>query len=74
MAEETVEPIKRPWQSRTLLVNGVLGLVAFAALFVPQAAGIGEWINGNGIHIVAVWSVLNTILRFVTKDKIQLFE
>lgn len=65
---------KKPWQSKTLLLNGALGVLAFVALFVPGAEAAQAFINGHGAEIGMVWSILNIILRAVTKDKISLGE
>ena len=66
--------MKKPWQSKTLLINGILGVIAFVAMFVPQASSIGDFIGAHGAEIGVVWSVLNVALRFATKDKITLTE
>lgn len=63
---------KAPWESKTIIVNGVLGLAAFASIFLPQAASIQPWIASNGANIAMFWSVLNIVLRAVSKDKISL--
>lgn len=65
---------KKPWQSKTLLLNGIGGLILFAALFVPAAASWGDWLKSNSLQIGVAWSVLNMVLRAITKDKLQLSE
>lgn len=65
---------KKPWQSKTLLINGILGILAFIGLFVPGAESVGLWINAHGAEIAMGWSVLNMGLRFITKDKIILID
>lgn len=68
-------PTTKPaWQSKTLLINGVLGLAAFAALFIPAASGVKALIEGHASEIALGWSVLNMILRTITKDKVVLGE
>ncbi len=64
--------LKKPWQSKTILLNGVMGLAAFVALFIPQASVIKQFIDANAVSIGTIWSVLNIILRTITKDKISL--
>lgn len=66
--------MKKPWQSKTNVIFGVLGLLSFGALFFPQANEASAWINQNGAIIGAVWSGLAIALRFVTKDKVQLYD
>lgn len=63
---------KKPWQSKTMMLNGLMGLLAFVALFWSGASGVSEFLNGHGGEIAMVWSILNIILRAVTKDKISL--
>lgn len=65
---------KKPWQSKTNVIFGVLGLLSFVALFLPQANEATAWLNANGAIVGAVWSGLAIVLRFITKDKIQLFD
>lgn len=75
MADVTVDPqptTKPAWTSKTILVNGVIGLAAFAAMFFPAAAGLKTFLDSNAAAIGAVWSVLNIVLRTITKDKITL--
>lgn len=69
-----MEQTKKPWQSRTMVVNGIMGLVAFVALFVPGAEAVKTFIESNAEGITMVWAVLNMALRFITKEKVSLFE
>ncbi len=63
---------KRPWQSKTLVVNAVLGVVAAVAVFLPGAQSVHDFITGHAAEIGMGWSILNIILRAVTKDKVAL--
>lgn len=63
---------KKPWQSRMMVVNAVLGIIAAVSLFLPQAAVAKTFIDSHGAEIAMVWGILNTVLRAVTKDKIVL--
>lgn len=65
---------KKPWQSKTMVVNAVLGVLSAVALFMPGAEALAGWINGHAAEIGMGWSVLNIVLRAVTKDKIGLDE
>ena len=65
---------KKPWQSKTMLLNGIAGLAMFVALFVPQAEGVKVFIEHNASQIGMIWGILNMVLRSVTKDKIVLGE
>jgi hypothetical protein len=66
--------VKKPWQSKTMLLNGIGGLLVFLALFVPGAEGVSAWLNANGATVGMVWAFANMVLRMVTKGKIQLGE
>lgn len=63
---------KKPWQSRTIVINAVMGLIMFICLFLPQAAVAKTWIEGNAAAIGIVWSLLGMVLRAISKDKIVL--
>lgn len=63
---------KKPWQSKTILLNGIVGMAGFIAMFIPQASGIQDFINHNAMAIGSVWSVLNVVIRFISKDKVSL--
>ncbi len=63
---------KKPWLSKTILLNAVFGLVAVAAMFVPAADAAGDLIKAHAAEIGAAWSVLGIVLRVVSKDKISL--
>lgn len=60
--------MKKPWQSKTILVNF---LVAASALFYPP---VGEWVSANPSEVATLFSILNIVLRLVTKDKIAISE
>jgi hypothetical protein len=66
------ENIKSPLQSRTMVVNGVLGLLAFISLFTPGAESLKGFIDSHASQIGIVWSVINILLRAITKDRISL--
>lgn len=63
---------KKPWQSKTILVNGILGLTTFLGLVFPWAHGIPDFMASHSSEIAMFWSVLNIVLRAVTKDSITL--
>lgn len=66
--------VKKPWQSKTMLLNGVVGLAAFVALFVPAASGVKTFVDAHASEIGLFWSMANLALRAITKDKIALGE
>ena len=63
---------KPAWTSKTIIVNAVLGMLAAVAVFVPGAEVARAWIGAHGAEIGIGWSILNIVLRAITKDKISL--
>lgn len=63
---------KRPWQSKTVVLNAVMGLASAAALFLPGAESVGGWLNSHAAEVGMAWGILNIVLRAVTKDKVSL--
>ena len=62
------------WKSKTILINIICGLAASMAYIFPQANEVTIFINANASGISMVWSVLNIVLRAVSKDKIVLVD
>ena len=56
--------MKKPWQSKTILLNFV---AAATALFFPPAA---EWISAHPVEVSSLFAIMNIVLRVITKDKI----
>jgi hypothetical protein len=65
---------KKPWQSKTVVVNGIMGLLSFVAIFLPGAEGLKSLINGHPGEIIMAWSVIGIALRMISKDKIALVD
>lgn len=63
---------KKPWLSKTLWLNFIGGIASAVAVFYPNANVVTQFIASNAVAIGTVWSVLNMILRVVTKDAISL--
>lgn len=63
---------KKPWESKTVIINSTLALVSAIAYFIPSASAISDWINANGVLIASLWGVLNVFLRLLTKNAISL--
>lgn len=53
---------KKPWQSKTLWVNLIMASVSF----FPAISGL---VNPEAVS--TIFMVVNTILRFATKDKLS---
>lgn len=67
-----MENSKKPWQSRTILVNAIVGVAAALLPFFPGMAAIGSFFSSHSSEVVVVWSILNILLRAITKDKVSL--
>ena len=65
-------PAKKPWMSKTILMNFAMGILAAAALMVPAAKGLSDFITANAAAIGVIWSVLAIALRMVSGGKISL--
>jgi len=63
---------KSPFQSKTILLNGIFGFLSFCALFTPGAESIKTFIDAHATEIGIFWSVANVILRVITKERISL--
>lgn len=67
-----METSKKPWQSRTILTNAVLAVLAGVSMLLPNTSGISVFITSHADTIGLLWGVLNIGLRAITKDKISL--
>lgn len=61
-----MEAVKKPWFSKTLLVNMAVALLA--------VTGLATKIDISAESMMMALSGINIILRLVTKDKIGLIE
>lgn len=58
--------MKKPWLSKTLWVNLILGITAMIA------PGASELIKAHPEAVMTVFSIINMGLRLMTKDAISL--
>lgn len=65
---------KKPYESKTIVIGAILGMLGAISAFYPQANQITDWINANGGAIATGWSILAIALRMITKSAIQLGE
>ncbi len=65
---------KKPWQSKTILLNALMGLIAIVAVFWPAANAATLFLSAHMAEIGVIWSVVAVALRFATKDKVQLVD
>lgn len=64
-----MENVKPLWQSKTILVNIIMGVCMILAQFNPGASAfIQQYLGEAG----TAWAVINIILRIVTKDKVSI--
>ena len=63
-----MEPAKKPWQSKTIIMNFVL---AASALLYPP---VSEWISANPVAVASAWAVLGILVRLITRDRVSLGE
>lgn len=63
---------KEPYKSKTIIINSILGLSMALTPFIPQLAVVKTFIETNAVLLGTVWSVLNIVLRAISKDKIVL--
>lgn len=69
-----MENAKPAWQSKTMILNAIMGVITAVAVFVPGAEVVKDFLNAHMAEVGFVWSVLNLILRAITKDAIVLGE
>ena len=58
--------MKKPWKSKTLWANLLVGLLA--------VSGLREKLSIGADQVLMILSVVNMVLRLVTKDKVGLVE
>lgn len=61
-----VQDVKKPWLSKTLWLNVIVAVLAIA---VPSAK---EFIQVHPELVVVGWSIINSVLRVVSKDSLSL--
>lgn len=66
------QSVKKPYESKTIVVNGILGVLVALAPFLPFAEGASQWITSHGSIVGGFWAVMAIALRFITKDAIVL--
>jgi len=59
---------KKPWLSKTLLLNFLAG--GFALFCQP----CDQWLAQNSSNVLAAMAGFNMLLRLITKDKISLHD
>lgn len=62
------------WQSKTVLVNMIVGISVALVPAVPALHVVADFANQNSGALAMVWAVLNIAIRFITKNKISLFD
>lgn len=62
---------KKPYLSKTIWMNAIMSVMGIIASF-GLAHGLNEWMQSNASLIMTGVGIVGIVLRFVTKDKIQL--
>lgn len=63
---------KKPWLSKTVIINALVGLSVALSPFIPGLAGVQPFIAANLGMISMLWGALNIALRFISKGAISL--
>ena len=63
---------KKPWFSKTILINSLLGVCLGLSPFIPSLQGVVDFIKNNLIMIGVIWSGLAVFLRVISKGSISL--
>lgn len=67
-------PAVKPWYSKTIWINAIMGILAALAAFVPALSGWAAWIQANATVIGMVWAGFGIALRLITKGAISLVD
>lgn len=65
---------KKPWQSKTILLNAIMAIAVGLAPFIPQLSGVSDYVALHASLFTSIWGVLNMAIRFISKDKISLVD
>ena len=65
---------KKPYQSKTIILNAIVGVSVALTPFIPALAPVKSFIEQNAIMIGSIYSVLAIFLRYISKDKIVLVD
>lgn len=63
---------KKPWRSKTFVLNVVLGALGVLHYAFPEVLGLTHWLELNSGLVAMIWGGMNAALRCLTKDKISL--
>jgi hypothetical protein len=72
MNEQNLLATKKAYLSKTIIINSIIGLSMALVPFIPAMASVKTFVESNAIMIGTGWSVLNIVLRAISKDKIVL--
>ena len=63
---------KKPWQSKTVWLNVIMGVSLALSSLVPGGLAVHDWVGAHMDLIGMVWAGANVVLRFISKDKLSL--
>ena len=69
MSELETVPAKKWYTSKTILVQRLGGIGLIVGIWVPV---VGEFIKQYFSELGAGWVFINTVLRLITKDKVEI--
>ena len=64
--QETMYTTKHPLASRTIWVQ----ILTLFPAFLPM---VQEWLASNPVAVTAVFTAINVLVRFVTRDRVKIF-
>lgn len=68
----TMEPNKKAWQSKTILMAAIVGLAAILKSLELLPVSIDTWVSSHQDIILMGLSAVGIGLRLITKGKIEL--
>lgn len=54
---------KKPWESKTIVVNCIVGLIAALAPFFPGGPAALDFAKAHLVEFGVIWSIANVALR-----------
>ncbi len=63
---------KKPWLSKTIMLNALMAVLGVVAIFWPGASMASDFLKAHSVEVGVAWSVANMLLRLVSKDAISL--
>lgn len=65
---------KKWYQSKTVLLNVIVGVSVALVPAFPQLHVVSDFVAANSGTLAMVWAVAGIAIRFITKDRVNLFD